>query len=419
MHDRRPRPVDQRRSFTEDGAIETASPQPPDHPHRPDVEVVSVDGREFLLVGTAHISRESADLVRRVIESERPDCVCIELDRQRYAALSQRDRFESLDLMEVIRRRQLSALLLNLVLASYQRQLGGQLGVIPGTEFLEAVEAANAHGIPVELCDRDVRVTLRRAWAALSWWRKWFLLGSLAGALFERPQLTEDDLRELRQQDVGSRLIQELGEAFPGLKGVLIDERDAYLTEKMTRAPGRRVVAVVGAGHVAGMRRKLQEGGAADLAALDAMPPPSRVGAVLGWSIPITILAAIGAIGWQHGVAAARESLIVWALASGLPSMVGAAAALAHPATVVTALVAAPITTLTPLMGVGYVAAFAQTYFRPPLVRELHTVWQDVGAPRQWWRNRLLRIFLVFLFTTLGASLGMFVGSAEILSKLF
>jgi pheromone shutdown-related protein TraB len=176
-------------------------------------------------VGTAHISRESVDLVREVIEKEEPDCVCIELDSRRYQALSRQERFESLDLKQVIRAKQLATLMLNLVLASYQKYLGLQLGIQPGTELLEAARTAEERGIPVALCDRDIRVTLRRAWQSLSLYKKLLLLSSFLGGIFEKPELTEEDLRELRQQDVMSKLMQELGEAFPGLKTVLLPHR--------------------------------------------------------------------------------------------------------------------------------------------------------------------------------------------------
>ncbi len=191
--------------------------------------MVAVDGREFILVGTAHISRESADLVREVIEAERPDRVCVELDADRYQALAQKRRWESLDLTQIIRRKQLSTLLANLVLASYQKRLGGRLGVTPGAELLEATRVAAALDIPVELCDRDVRVTLRRAARSISFFQKAMLFGSLFAGAFEKVELSEEELRRLRQQDVLSELIRELGESMPRLKQVLIDERDAYL----------------------------------------------------------------------------------------------------------------------------------------------------------------------------------------------
>jgi pheromone shutdown-related protein TraB len=395
--------------------------RPPPPIEAPDDDVVRVrtGDRDFILVGTAHISRESADVVERVIAAEQPDCVCVELDAQRYDALVERRRFESLDLRAVIRNRQLAPLLLNLVLASYQRQLGGALGVLPGSELIAAARAAEARGVPVRLCDRDVRVTLRRAWAALSWWRKSQLIAGLLQSMFEAPRLGEDDLRELRRQDVLSRLMRELGEAFPALKRVLIDERDAYLSEQLRRAPGARVVAVIGAGHVAGVRTALEGGGAVDLAALETVPPTALAVRLAGWSIPAVIVLSLLVIGLRQGPAAAGDDVAFWILATALPGLLGALLALAHPATMLATFLAAPFTALSPLIGVGYVAAFVQAYVRPPLVREFQTVTDDVRVPRLWWQNRLLRICLVFLLTTIGTSMGTLVGAAEILRRLF
>ncbi|MEO8603601.1 MAG: TraB/GumN family protein [bacterium] len=384
-----------------------------------DVHRVEVDGRTFVLVGTAHISRESAELVERVIAAERPDCVCIELDQRRYDALANRTKLESLDLKAVIRNRQLAPLLFNLILASYQKQLGGALGVIPGSELLAAAQTAERLGVPVQLCDRDVRVTLKRAWAALSLWRKAELIAALGTSMLETPELDEEELRRLRQQDVLSRLMAELGEAFPALKKVLIDERDAYLATRLRQAPGTLVVAVVGAGHIAGMRQALSVSQPADLAGLDSVPPPSQAARLAGWSIPLVILAGLLAIGLRHGADAVGSNALFWILATGTPGVVGALLALAHPLTIVATFLSAPITTLSPLIGVGYVAAFVQAWVRPPLVREIQSVTDDVRVAKRWWSNRLLRICLVFLLTTIGTSLGTLVGTAEILKNLF
>ena len=385
-----------------------------------DVCVLEIGGRRLVIVGTAHISRESADLVGAVIERERPDCVCIELDRARFEALSRPDRFETLDLREVIRRRQLATLLVNLLLVSYQKQLGGRLGVQPGAELMQAARTADELGIPVVLCDRDVRVTLRRAWWRLSFWRKCELGGALVQSLFEDRALTEDDLRELRSQDVVTKLMDELGEAFPALKAVLIDERDGYLAERIRSAPGERVVVVVGAGHVGGIRARLSSGSdRADLAALEEMPPPSPLVKWMAWGVPASILLAVLLIGLRRGVDAVGESVVFWVLASGGPSMVGAAVALAHPLTLLTAFVAAPFTTLSPLIGAGHVAALAQAWLRPPRVHEIRSVATDIRSPSAWWRNRMLRVLLVFILTSLGASAGALFGGFELFRQAF
>lgn len=385
----------------------------------PDVRIVPVDGREFILVGTAHISRESADLVHEVIEAERPDSVCLELDAQRFEALSNPDHFAKLDLREVIRRNQLSTLLINLVLSSYQRRLGDELGVLPGTEMKEAADTANRLGIPVLLCDRDVRITLRRAWAAIEWWRKTWVLSSLFASLFEKAEVTEDDLRKLRQEDIPNKLIEEVGSAFPQLKTALIDERDRYITHKIRNAPGDKVVVVIGAGHLRGIENALVTHQPIDLAPLEEIPPVSPVWKWVGWGIPAGILAAIAWIGVTQGMHEAGANLAFWALATGVPSFLGALVALAHPVTALSALLAAPLTTLSPLVGVGHVTALVQLWVRPPLVSELHTVTDDIAVPRRWWSNRLLRILMVFVTTSIGGSLGTFVGGGRIVASLF
>jgi len=383
------------------------------------VQVLRIDGREFILVGTAHVSKGSTDLVREVIEREMPDHVAVELDAQRYQALTEQQRWESLDIKEIIRKKQLATLIVNLLLASYQKRMGLKLGVMPGTELLEAVRAAEGNGIAVTLADRDVRVTLRRAWRSMSFWRKSLFLSALLASLFDDKELTEARIQELLKRDVLSELMRDLGEAMPELKKVLIDERDLYLSHKIREAPGERVVAVVGAGHLEGIRKALLEYREADLQELNRIPPVSPAWKWIGWSLPVAIVGSIAYIGWTQGPAAAGDSALFWILASGTPCALGAILALAHPLTVLAAFVSAPITTLSPVLGAGYVTSFVQAFVRPPRVKEFQTVAEDVTKLRRWWQSRLLRVFLAFLLPSLGASLGMIFGSVEIFGNLF
>jgi pheromone shutdown-related protein TraB len=384
-----------------------------------DVLRVWRDGREFILVGTAHISQRSTDLVRQVIEGEKPDTVCVELDAQRHKALAEKVRWENLDLKTVIRQKQLSTLMVNLILGSYQKKLGEQLGVSPGAELLEAMVAAADVGVPTRLCDRDIRVTLRRAWHSMSLWEKLKFAFSGLGGVFADEEVSEESLQELRSKDVLSELMGELGRAMPVLKTVLLDERDAYLAEKMRQAPGQRVVAVVGAGHVEGIARTLAAEGDVDLAPLEVIPPPSPWLKIIGWGVPALVVGSIAYIGWSKGLAAAGDNALFWILANGIPSAIGALLALGHPLTVVCAFIAAPFTSLTPVIGAGYVAAFVQVYFAPPLVREFHRLGDDAGQLPMWWKSRLLRTFLVFVLTSLGSMVGTYVGAYEIIRNLF
>ncbi len=384
-----------------------------------DVQVIHLGTREIILIGTAHISRDSVDLVRRVIKNETPDCVCVELDAKRYETLSKKKRWESLDLKEIIRKKQLSTLLFNLILASYQKKLGDQLGVLPGTELLVAVKTAEEKGIPIALCDRDVRVTLRRAWHATSFFKKNYLLASLFAGLFDRTEITEEKLNELKKTDVLSELMLELGQALPELKRVLIDERDTFLSERIKNAEGKRIVAVVGAGHVEGIKKALPEDRHAQMEEIDIIPPVSPIWKVLGWSIPAVILASLGIIAWNKGCDVAGENIIYWILANGIPSSIGAMLALAHPLTIVSAFAAAPVTSLTPVIGAGYVTAFVQVLVQPPVVREFETVLEDMSTLIGWWKNKLLKVFLAFLLPGLGSMIGSWIGGYEIISNLF
>jgi pheromone shutdown-related protein TraB len=383
------------------------------------VHVVARDGREFILVGTAHVSRESTELVRRVVEAAQPDGVCVELDAGRYDALSKPQRFEQLDLRQVIASRQLPTLFANLLLASFQHSLGLKLGVRPGAELLEGARAAEAIGKPFYLCDREVRQTLRRAWDALSFWKKILLATALVESLFARPEMSEADLRELRERDAMTQLLEELSKAFPGLKRVLIDERDAYLAEKIRRAPGAKLVAVVGAGHVAGLAAHLARGEPLELAPLEAVPPPSRVAGWLGWGFALVVVGGLLALGLARGPGAAGDSALAWVLATGLPCALGTALAFGHPLTIASGFVAAPITTLHPAIGAGYVTALVQSYLRPPFVREFSQVLDDLSSVRGLWRNRLLRVLLVFVLSSLGAASGMWFGLGQLLHTLF
>jgi pheromone shutdown-related protein TraB len=365
------------------------------------------------------VSRESAELVRRVIEEERPDHVCVELDEQRFKALSQKNRWDSLNLKQVIRNKQLPTLLINLLLSSFQKRIGRKLGVLPGTELLEATRAADDLGIPYSLCDRNIRVTMLRAWRSMSLWKKNQLLAAIIAGAAGSEELSEEELARMRQHDVLSEMMNELAEAMPNLKRILIDERDTYLAEKILQAEGRRVVAVVGAGHIEGIKKALHDGERTELAPIEVIPDAVPVGRIIGWSIPVLVLGSLALIAWTKGSAVAGENLLFWILANGIPAGIGAVLALAHPLTVLAAVVAAPITSLTPVIGAGYVTAFVQAYVQPPLVRDFHTVSDEIASLRCWWSNRLLRLFLAFLLPTLGSLIGTGVGGSRILSSLF
>lgn len=397
-------------SETEPTATDAGDPEP----YPQEVRILDIDDTTYILVGTAHVSQASVDLVHRVIETEEPDCVCVELDERRFQALSTETKWEELDLKEIIRQKQLTTLIVNLLLSSYQKKLGQELGVQPGKELLEATQVAEKLGAPVELCDRDVRITLRRATHATPFLSRLVLLSEIFLTMFDGPEVTEEQLEELREQDVLNELMTELGERHPSLKRVLIDERDAYLAQKIHDSPGQKKVAVVGAGHLAGIEKALKEHQEIDLEPLEVIPPVRPIWKVLGWAVPVVILGLIAWIGWSDGASQAADNVQYWILANGIPASIGALIALAHPLVIVTAFVAAPLTSLSPVIGTAYVTAFLQAWLVPPKVKEFQSVADDIGRPIMWWKNRLLRIFLAYILPGMGSVLGSILGLAHI-----
>lgn len=369
--------------------------------------VVRKDGREFFLLGTAHISKESRELVSKAIRALRPDAVCVELDEGRLKSLEDPERWKRTDLRKIIRERQLGTLVANLVLGSYQKRMGLQTGMRPGAELYEAVQVARAENIPVVLADRDVKVTLRRTWSHTPWYRKFSLVASLFSSLFDRTEVSEEELKRIRERDSLSAMMEEFGKTFPEVKTVLIDERDAYLAGRILEAPGKKVLAVVGAGHVAGIRNIIEsEITPASGEELCKIGPSSPIFKIFGWTVTAAIILSILFVGYHSGLEKAGELTLNWFLLTGGGAMLGAIIAGAHPLAILTALVAAPFTGLTPLIGVGFFVALVQVYMRPPRVEEFETVSEDIWKVSHWWKNRLTRVILCFLLPGFPAIIG-------------
>ncbi len=367
--------------------------------------------REIILLGTAHISQESVDLVRSAIAEEKPDSVCVELDENRLKALEDGDRWKNLDIKSVLKKRQMSPLILNLVLASYQKRMGESTGVEPGSELKAAVKETRACNANLVLADRDVKITLRRSWGSTPFFRKFKLLAALLGSIFETEKISEEDLSKMREQDTLSVLMDDFGKTFPEIKEILISERDQFLAGRILKAEGKKVLAVVGAGHLQGIKSIIESGQKLPSEEeLCKIPPPSYLATIIGWGIPAAIIISLIYIGFKMGPDKLADNAIFWVLATGLPATFGTICALAHPFAILTAFFLAPITTLHPLIGVGMFTAFVQAYFCPPRVYEMEAATDDIWKPSRWWKNRFTRVFLAFicpgLFTTVGSIIG-------------
>jgi len=371
---------------------------------------ILVDDKEIFLVGTAHISQDSVDTVVRTIDELLPDAVCVELDQQRYNALINQKGWESLNLKEVIKKGQIPFLLANLALSSYQKRMGLQTGVKPGAELAAAAQTAEARGMEVELVDRNIRTTLLRVWRKTGLWNKMKVMAALFGSLFEKQELDEQELSRLRESDTLSNMLEEMGSLLPSVKQILVDERDLHMAYHIRNAPGERILAVVGAAHLPGILRRLQEEISPEtIIEISTIPPKTAFSKIAPWIIPAIVVALfIGGFFFGNRDQLAHAA-VAWILANGLLSALGAVIAFGHPVTVVSAFIAAPITSLNPTIGAGFVTGLVQALVAAPTVRDMEHVGDDLMTLKGWWQNRLARVMLVFLFSSIGSAIGTFV----------
>ncbi|MBW1996349.1 MAG: TraB/GumN family protein [Deltaproteobacteria bacterium] len=378
-------------------------------------QLVSGD-KAVTLIGTAHVSRESADLVAETIQRVRPDTVCVELCQSRYQALRDRGKWQDTNLFTVLREKKASLLLMNMVLAYFQKKIGKKLGVKPGEEMIRAIQAAEAVGAGIHLADRDVRVTLSRAWRSIRLWTKIKLLFQLIVSFGEVDSLKQEDIEEMKKKDVLEALLSEIGESLPDVRQYLIEERDQYLAYNIRNAPGDRIVAVVGAGHVPGIKRYWDK--AIHLEDLDQIPKKRKASSYLKWGVPVIILALIISGFFFAGAGSGKSMVKYWVIANGVLAGLGAAAALAHPLTILAAIVASPLTSLNPMIAAGWVAGVVEVIVGKPKVRDFEMLPEDISSLKGFWRNKVTRVLMVVVFTNLGSALGAFVAIPFMLKVL-
>lgn len=375
-----------------------------DHPQ---VQVLTDGDKTVALVGTAHVSRASVELVAEVIDRVRPDTVCVELCQSRFQAMRQPEAWQNMDLVKAFKEKKAFLILANLILAAFQKRMAARLEVKPGQEMVQAIASAEAVGAGIHLADRDVRVTLKRAWRAMGWWQRLRLAAELLFSLTEAEKLDEEQVEALKQQDVLDSLMRQVGQAMPAIHEVIIDERDRYLARKIRTAPGKRIVAVVGAGHVPGIRANWERD--TDLDQLDRVPPPGRWAAWGKWVVPVALVALMG-FGFAAGGAQSGTRMLSWWLAaSSLLAGLGALIALAHPLTILSSVVAAPFGVLHPLIATGWISGLVEAMSRKPKVKDFEQLPEDIASFKGFWRNNITRILLVVILTNAGAALGTFL----------
>ena len=395
-----------------------------DQPHA----IVERDGVRYTLLGTAHVSQASVDAVREAIASGAYDAVAVELDAPRLQALSEPDALAKLDLIQVIRSGRTAMFAANLALSAYQRRLAEQLGIEPGAELKLAVMEARARGLPVHLVDREVGLTFKRASARLGFWGRAKLGGGLLGSLLASEDVGADEIEKLKQGDMLEASFSEFAEESPAIYETVIAERDRYMAARLreiredTNHDGaREVLAVVGAGHLQGLARHLREEtkpAAQVREALETLPQKSGI----PW---FTIALATFVVGgfawgfWQGGIDVGSDLLLQWVLTTGALGAVGCAIAGGHPLSIVVAFLASPITPLHPALASGTLSALTEAWLRKPTYADFMALRDDIQTVRGWWRNRVARVLLNFFLTSLGTAIGVWIGGARMLEKLF
>ena len=384
-------------------------------------KTISLNGRTITLLGTAHVSDESIKEVTDAIREQKPDCVAIELDEKRSRSMTDPESYRKLDIIAVLKRKEGFLLLANLVLASFQKRLGENVGVKPGDEMLAAMNTAAELGIPSVMVDRPIAVTLRRAWVKNSLWGKSKLISALIASAFDKEKISPEQIEALKKSNEMDSMMTELAEYLPAIKEVLINERDRYLASRIWEANGERVLAVLGAGHLPGVEAYLKKIAAGDettdTSDIDQVPPKTGLSKYAGWLIPIAIIALV-ALGFALGGQRIGSEMIgSWIFWNASLAALGTLAAGGHPITIVSAAVGAPVTSLTPVIGVGLVTGVVQAYFCKPKVSDMENLQADATSIKGWYRNRLLRVLLVFLLSTLGSSTGTFIAGADIVKS--
>ncbi len=378
------------------------------------VEKLEHNGKEVFLVGTAHVSKKSRDEVTDIIKTEKPDVVAIELCENRYHALKNKEAWQDTQIKDVIKQGQTYLFLSSLILSNIQRKIGKELGIDPGAEMLAAIETAEKSGAKLVFLDRDVQVTLKRAFNAMPLMEKLKVVKSL---FFDTLTADVDEafVENLKKEDVLADAMEELARTAPSVKRILVDERDVFMAGMLQRAEGKKIVAVVGAGHVEGIKRYIDK--PITFSKLQTVPRKRKKLKIGGLVIPALLLGLLIYGFVTKGIGTTLNMLMWWFLINGTLSAVGAAAAFGHPLSMLTAFVAAPFTSVNPLLAAGWFAGYVEAKIRNPKVKDFKSL-NKLDSFKAYWKNRVTRVLLVVAFANLGSIVGTFIALPVVVSLL-
>ncbi len=365
------------------------------------------------MVKTAHVSKNSVEDVRKCIEEVNPDAICIELDKDRYDKLKNPNNWRDQDISKIIKEKKVGFLLVNIILASFQRRMAKNMDANSGGEMVEGIKQSEILNVPLVLADRPIKLTFSRIWNNLGLFEKSKLLVSIISSIFDDEELSEEDLASLKQADALESALNEVGKEFPVVKKILVDERDQYLSSKIKNAPGKKVVAIVGAAHAKGIINNLNND--IDTASLEVVNKKKGIGNIIKWAIPILIIAMI-VYTLITNKDVGLSQIKSWILWNGTLSALGTLLALGHPLSIITAFIMAPITSLNPLLAAGWFAGLVEALIRKPKVKDFEDIAQDTSTFKGFWKNRVTRILLVVVFANVFSSIGTIISGLGIFS---
>ena len=394
--------------------------------HDQPIERVLRDGVEYVVLGTAHVSRTSMEAVQALLARETFDAVAVELCESRAQGMRDPEAFKQMDLFRVIRQGKAGMVAASLVLSTFQKRLADQYGIEPGAEMKAAMDGADARKVPVWLIDREVGVTLKRAWHSVGFWQRFGLLGGLLASVFERETIDEKDIEKLKQGDMLESAFSEFANESAPLYRSLIAERDAFMAARLREetakaiAPPQRVLVVIGAGHLKGMcdaLRNQHSDPATEASELAKLPPKAKWPKWLALGLVLLVFAAI-AFAFHRNADLGKQALIYWVFLTGGFAALGALLAGGHILSIIAAFIAAPIKPFRPGIPSGGISAMVEAWVRRPRVGDFETLRDDITHWSGWWRNRVARTLLNFFLVCLGTIVGEYAAGFHIFKSL-
>ena len=389
------------------------------------LKTIEINGVHVTILGTAHVSKVSAEMVQKLIGTGKYDAVAVELCPSRHNAIVNPELIAKMDLFQVIKRGQASMVAASLALGAFQQRMAEQLGIEPGAEMRVAIKDATAAGLPILLIDREIGTTLKRIYRNVPWWKRFGIFGGLFASIMSQEKVSAAEIERLKEGDVLESTFSQFSEDEKDLFKPLISERDEYMSAHLLKASQenkyQHILAIIGAGHLKGITRLLEtkaiEKPDETISQLDIIPDSSNWLKYFPWAIVALILTGF-VIGFMRSSDIGIAMLVDWVLINGGLSALGAAIAFAHPLTIMTAFLAAPLTSLNPTIGAGMVVAAMETFLRKPKVIDFKRLRNDASHLKGWWRNQVTRILLIFLLSTLGSAIGTYVAGFRIYDRL-